>query len=199
MSYPSDLDHCFPIDQLTEYKYSVEELEPWALLEVVKFDIEFRGILLSALSIVELALVTQIGQSDFPRKFNSFGSARRIFGTLPIRTQQRIATKLGFHNPKECRSTLMHLNYLRNRVAHHERSWNAKNKFSLPKLHAARIENGLPKYSDSFSIAGSLNVILMILDNLPEIYPFHAKVMSLIENCRLESNFLLKNMGFEVP
>lgn len=92
MSYPSDLDHCFPIDQLTEYKYSVEELEPWALLEVVKFDIEFRGILLSALSIVELALVTK--SANLASQGNSTHLVRLVAPTVrylfvPSRELQR--------------------------------------------------------------------------------------------------------------
>lgn len=168
-------------------------------LEVFIFDLELRALIMKIVSLIEIALQNQILAVSKPKRFDSFGHARRVLQELPTNKQFTIAQRFGCPNGKELRALLRVLNDARNRAAHHERVWNCKLDFCLPNSFQNRLEN-IPNFEiRSYSIAGAFVASIELLRNFPEIIQIHEELDNLFAEVPIDRDFLLKNMGFEVP
>lgn len=194
-----DIDEFVGVQRFSEYAYPLVDKSVHSVMELYVLDIRLRALLIKAFSIIEIGLVSQLGKFGLASKFSSFGAARRALASLTNPQQFRIARKFGFQNQKEMKSCLIHLNHLRNRAAHHERVWNCQNKFSMPLMVKTDFADkyGFPK--NLFVMAASLNLLISILKSFPPFIEFEKEFSALITSTSLEPQFLLQNMGFEVP
>jgi abortive infection bacteriophage resistance protein len=183
----------------TEYSVPFSDYDKTKTIECYRFDVELRGFLMSAISVIEVALVTQIQNFGFAGSFDSFGHARRTLDSLPLRTRNLIARNFGVSNFKQLRGALQNLNYLRNRVAHHERVWNHRNRFAFPTItrHAPLNEFGIA--NNRHVLAFSLVGLAFLMRNCPAVFEFEAGLFNLINRPNISKKFLLESMGFEVP
>jgi abortive infection bacteriophage resistance protein len=172
---------------------------PELSLETYKFDIELRGLLISALGVIEVGLEAQLNQSGFQADLQSFGHARKVLEGAGTSERELISRNLGARNYKELRGALQNLNYLRNRVAHHERVWNHRNPFSFPDFGSPPKETRIPKGQIRRLIAWSLFGIEQILCAFPELIAFERQFESLVTSSSIDHHFLLTSMGFEAP
>lgn len=182
-----------------EYSRPIPNSDRMETLEVYRFDLHFRSLVMKALSVIEISLVTHLQNSGSDRKFSSFGDARRGLAEIAPKDQYVFATRFGLRNQRELKSCFIHLNHLRNRVAHHERVWNCQNKFSLPKVENSRILETYGVAKNPFVTAASMNLLVQMLTMLPPLFDFESEFEELLARTALDRCFLLKNMGFEVP
>ena len=152
---------------------------------------------MSAISVIEIALVTQINLARDKTTFNSFGQARRRLETLPAKDRQLIAINLGSTNYKQLRGALQNLNYLRNRIAHHERVWNHRNRFAFPGIANKTVLSALGSVNNRHVLAFSLIGIAIILSKCPTLIDFERRLLDLTSGRMLSQAFLLESMGFE--
>jgi abortive infection bacteriophage resistance protein len=168
-------------------------------IECYRFDCELRGILMSAIAVIEVALVTQLQLAGNFNTFESFGQARRALDTLPDKASNQIARNLGATNFRKLRGALQNLNYLRNRVAHHERVWNHRNRFAFPQItdkpHFSLLGYVTNRHVLAFSIIG----IATLIETCPKVFDFEERLITLVESHGNTKLFLLNSMGFEVP
>ena len=182
-----------------EFGLPLENRTISATFRIYKFDTDFRALIMRSISVIEVGLVTQIQKRVGDVKFNSFGSARRALDSLRVQDQYEISILMGSKNQRELKSFLIHLNHIRNRSAHHERVWNRANKFVLPALNASEIESSLGFPRDPSMPAATIFMINNMLNFLPPVFNFLEEFEKIIADSGLDLNFVLKNMGFEVP
>jgi abortive infection bacteriophage resistance protein len=168
-------------------------------VDLFRFDVELRGLVIKSLSIIEIALQNQIIAVSKPQKFESFGHARRILQELPTHKQFAIAQKFGCANGKELRAILRVLNDARNRAAHHERIWNCKLNFCLPSAFLVRRRMSVNYKTRSFTIAGAFDAIMDLLSNFPEILQIEEELDNLLAELPIDRKYIINAMGFEVP
>ena len=153
---------------------------------------------MSAISVIEIALVTQINIAGDTTKFNSFGQARRRLETLAAKDRHLIAVNLGAPNYKQLRGALQNLNYLRNRIAHHERVWNHRNRFAFPDSANKTVLSALGSANNRHVLAFSLIGMATILSKCPKLFDFERRLLDLTAGSLLPQAFLLRSMGFDV-
>jgi abortive infection bacteriophage resistance protein len=175
----------------------VETLE--IALATYKFDIHLRGLLMSALGVLEVGLCAQLEKHGFDDQFNSFGHARRVLAHSGKAVREEISRALGAKNYKQLRGALQNLNYLRNRVAHHERIWNHRNPFAYPDFGRQFGQTNRIPNSNRHLLAWSVVGIQTILIEYPRLISFESQFEKLLWNTPLDRVFLLKSMGFQVP
>lgn len=168
-------------------------------LATYKFDIQLRGLLMSALGILEVGLCAQLISKGYEGKFSSFGQTRRILTDSPRAIREDISRSLGAKNYKQLRGSLQNLNYLRNRVAHHERIWNHRNPFAYPDFGTRTLVPDAIPASNRHLLAWSVVGIQNILNKYPNLMSFESQFENLIDSSPIDRSFLLKSMGFEVP
>ena len=154
---------------------------------------------MAAISVVEIALVTQIQNSGFPSAFESFGHALRTLDSLPVTDRNLIARNFGVPNFKQLRGALQNLNYLRNRVAHHERVWNHRNRLAFPSITEDTFLHSLGTAKNRHVLAFSLVGLSVLMKNCPTVFEFEAGLSLLLARRKISRKFLLASMGFEVP
>lgn len=182
-----------------EYSVPFSKGDKALTIECYRFDVELRGFLMAAISVVEVALVTQIQNSGFPSSFESFGHARRTLDALPARARNLIARNFGVPSFKQLRGALQNLNYLRNRVAHHERVWNHRNRFAFPTITEDTLLQGLGTTKNRHVLAFSLVGLSALMKNCPTVFDLEAGLSILLGRRNISRKFLLLSMGFEVP
>ena len=166
-------------------------------VECYRFDCELRGILMSAIAVIEIAMVTQLQLVGRFNSFESFGQARRALDTLPDKARNQIARNLGVSNFRKLRGALQNLNYLRNRVAHHERIWNHRNRFAFPQITNKTPFSDLGSVTNRHVLAFSIIGIASLIETCPLVFDFEERVISLVESHGNTKFFLLNSMGFE--
>lgn len=193
------IENYIGVDRWLEYAKPFPELNGQSISSCYKFDIELRGFLLSAISVIEISLVTQLSIIGVEQKFDSFGQARRALENIPRVSQNLIARNLGVGNYKKLRGALQNLNYLRNRLAHHERVWNHRNRFAFPDLDCSNRLQSLGFVKNRHVLAYSLVGMAAILQKCPDLVDFENRLQKMTKNWNVSQSFLLKCMGFEVP
>jgi abortive infection bacteriophage resistance protein len=166
-------------------------------LVTYKFDIQLRGLLISALGVLEVGLRAQLISKGCDDTFSSFGQARRILADSGKTIREETSRALGAKNYKQLRGALQNLNYLRNRVAHHERIWNHRNPFAFPDFGTSQFDSKTTPDSNRHLLAWSVVGIQHILNRYPELISFESQFENLIVHTPLDRSFLLKSMGFK--
>lgn len=186
------------IRRFLEYSYLVGDKSIETAIELYKFDMHFRALLMKALAIIEITLITGLQNSGLQENFESFGQARRALDKVAVHQQYVFAGKFSLRNQKQLKSCLIHLNHLRNRVAHHERVWNCQNKFSLPPLRKTKLARTYGVSKSPFVMAASLNLLVQMLSGIPPFFDLEAEFEVLVGRTPVSRGFLLRSMGFEV-
>ena len=168
-------------------------------LATYEFDIQLRGLLMSALGVLEVGLCAQLIQTGNSATFSSFGHARKVLAHSGKATRETISRNLGARNYKALRGALQNLNHLRNRVAHHERVWNHRNPFAFPELGLKQSGSAAPLKTNRHTLAWSLIGIGHILSAYPPLIEFEKLLEELLTKTPIDRGFLLRSMGFEVP
>jgi abortive infection bacteriophage resistance protein len=168
-------------------------------LATYKFDIQLRGLLMSALGVLEVGLCAQLVRHGCDGQFISFGHARKVLAHSGKAVREEISRALGAKNYKQLRGALQNLNYLRNRVAHHERIWNHRNPFAYPDFGRKPWETKRSPNPNRHLLAWSVVGIQTILNEYPKLISFENQFEKLLWKTPIDRGFLLKSMGFEEP
>ena len=184
--------------KFSEYLVNPEIQTLEIALSTYKFDIQLRGLLMSALGVLEVGLCAQLFRHGCEDEFLSFGHARKVLAHSGKTVREEISRALGAKNYKQLRGALQNLNYLRNRVAHHERIWNHRNPFAYPDFGMKpRVSRRIPN-SNRHSLAWSVVGIQTMLNEYPKLISFENQFEMLLRKAQIDRGLLLKSMGFEV-
>jgi len=186
-------------NRLATYAGAPPKLTGAETAEIYLFDLALRSALLRSFALVEHLILFKIVPSWNLDKPITFGDIRRKLEHLPLKDKHRIARELGFRQYLELRATLANLNAFRNRVAHHNRTWNFKVKQAVPKLLLDRGPVFARLVSNPFSVGGCIAGILFLVGSFKPVSDLETELNHLIRTSTLENRFLLLNMGFEVP
>lgn len=177
---------------LTNVPITVEQ----SAIDLYLFDLNLRALVIKAMSIVEITLENQINHDP---ESKSFGALRRKIENLGAHEQFIVANHFGFSTQRELRVALRNFNALRNRAAHHEPLWRRRLHFGVPRLRGHKTKLLQRNYIDLYSPAASLSVLAETLVSLPFLFDFQTEFQDLIHKSPIDQDFLLTNMGFEVP
>ena len=192
------LDSVIGSDRFDEYRRGLEEPSLKAIESLFLFDLRLRILCLQGLGIIELFLVNRLQIKPDGKYFTSFGAVRKMIMKLPKSEQYSFAKQLGLHNPREFAGVLRNLVHLRNLAAHHQRIWNRNFQFEIPGKTFSDLKLLAP-IKNPYSLATSLVALIYLLGRLPKILDLQGELDILLDESLLGRNFLLKNMGFEIP
>jgi abortive infection bacteriophage resistance protein len=193
-----EFDFHFGSKRRTEYQHPLEGIAKEAFIRLFLFDLKLRALIIKAMSLIELSIQVKVLRYRPAIVIQSFGQLRREISDLPSGLQHLIAKEVGVGNPKQLRALLRNFNTLRNCAAHHERVWNKRLPFAIPKITESIYPTLGSQSLDRYSSAASLLGIMHFLTALPYLFDFEREFDQLIEETDFDRDFLLKSMGFEV-
>lgn len=118
-------------------------------------------------------------------EFIDFGGLTRFFYLLPSKTQSQIAKEFGVSSGVTFSKWIVGLNYLRNKVAHHNRLWNRTMTYGLqaPKLNEVNDDLVHLQYEKNnlTSTYAYLAVIAYLMKQIRPSIGWHHKVVELMD------------------
>lgn len=118
-------------------------------------------------------------------EFIDFGGLTRLFYLLPAKVQSDVAKCFGIRSGATFAKWIVALNYLRNKVAHHNRVWNRTMTYSLqsPKINEVGDEIDHLRFRKKRlnSVYDYIAVIAYLMSVISPATQWNYKVLSLIE------------------
>ena len=182
-----------------EYRRGVNFGDENLVYRYYKLDLELRGIFIKSVGIVEHRLSTHLHLEHLAGHSMTFGNLRRLYSSKGAKDRFEISRRFGMNNQKELDALLASLNAFRNRAAHHERIWNYRVQLAVPKAALTPQPGELGAVESPFSLAANLVGIQRFMSIQPLHLPLDFEVTAALQQSGLDRNYVMKNMGFEVP
>ncbi|WP_377769066.1 Abi family protein [Corynebacterium mendelii] len=134
-------------------------------------------------------------------EFIDFGGMARLFKIMPTKVQSDVAKLFNVRSGATFSKWLVALNYLRNKVAHHNRLWNRKMTYSLqvPNVNevTSELEHLRSRDSDLNSTYDYIAVVAYLMSSISPQSHWNHEVCSLMESFPVSPHVSPENdMGF---
>ena len=134
-------------------------------------------------------------------EFIDFGGIARLLSLLPAKLQSQVAKEFGIKQGSTFSRWIIGLNYLRNKVAHHNRVWNRKMTYSLSKPNSTEVGTELEhlcvREQDLDTCYDYLVVVAYLMNTISPKSTWNHKIRMLMNSFPEAPEISLeKDMGF---